>query len=101
VAVSLGVYYDGKAIPTLYFYSSTGLTGATTTTPSPTAFGQPPVYGGARLSPAPTTDGSTTVNHTNLPTVTLQPSFFIQTNAASTKTMVVDYFMASCEISRF
>jgi hypothetical protein len=101
VAVSLGIYYDGKSNnANLYFYSSTGLTGATTSTPSPTAFGQPPVYGGARVAAA-SNDGLNAIPLTNLPIVNLQPSFFIQTNAASAKTMVVDYVMAACEISRF
>ena len=100
VSVALGIYYDGKGIANLYGYSSTGLTGATQTTPSPTAFGTPPIYGGTRVCSA-SNDGINVNPLTNLPTVNLQPSFFVQTNASSTVTMIVDYVIASCEIARF
>ena len=99
VALQLGIYYDGRPTPTLYIYSSVGLIG-NQAQPSPTAFGQPPVFGGAMvgsMSADPTALGPLT----NIPTVNLQPSFFTQTNAAATKTMVVDYVVAACEILRF
>jgi hypothetical protein len=99
-ALSLGFYYDGKATPTLYFYSSAGLVSNTSASPTPTAFGAPPIYGGAIVGSA-SADPANPNPLTNLPTVNLQPSFFVQTNAASTTTMVVDRIAAVCEINRF
>jgi len=98
-ALQLGFYYDGRPTPTLYFYSSVGLIG-NQAQPSPTAFGMPPVYGGAMVASA-SSDGLNPNPLTNLPIVNLQPSFFIQTNAASAVTMAVDYVTAACEINRF
>jgi hypothetical protein len=99
VALQLGFYYDGRPTSNLYFYSSVGLIG-NQAQPSPTAFGMPPVYGGAMVASA-SNDGLNPNPLTNLPIVTLSPSFFIQTNAASTTTMAVDYVHAACEILRF
>ena len=99
-ALSLGIYYDGKAVPSLHIFSSTGLIGSTAA-PSPTAYGAPPVYGGADTGLSIGSDPNAANPLTNLPTVNLQPSFFIQTNTAAAKTMVVDYVWAACEINRF
>jgi hypothetical protein len=99
-AISLGIYYDGKPTSNLYFYSSTGLTGATVATPSPTAFGSPPIYGGARVASA-SNDGLNPNVLTNLPTALLAPSAFVQTNATATATMQLDYIIATSELSRF
>lgn len=96
---SLGIFYDGRPTSNLYFYSSAGLTGGTGT-PSPTAYGQVPIYGGTRVASA-SNDGINVNPLTNLPTVNLQPSFFIQTNAASAATLQVDYVVAACEVLRF
>lgn len=99
-ALSLGFYYDGRPNPTLYIYSSAGLVSNTSTSPTPTAFGAPPVYGGAMVG-SMSSDPSSLGALTNLPAVNIQPSFFIQTNAAAAKTMVVDRVYAACEINRF
>ncbi len=100
-AISLGIYYDGRPTSNLYFYSSTGLTGATVATPSPTAFGSPPIYGGVRTSQSASNDGLNPNPLTNLPTVNLAPSFWVQTNATAVATMQVDYVIAACEAPRF
>ena len=99
-ALALGIYYDGKGTANLYGYSSSGLTASGVAAPLPTAFGAPPIYGGARVVSA-SSDGLNANPLTNLPTVNLQPSFFVQTNTALAKTMQVDYVVAACEINRF
>jgi len=98
--ISLGIYYDGKPTSSLYFYSSTGLTGATVATPSPTAFGAPPIYGGVRVASA-SNDGLNPNPLTNLPTVLLSPSVQVATNTTTVATMLLDYMFCACEINRF
>ena len=101
VALQLGFYYDGRPTSNLYFYSSVGLIG-NTAQPSPLAYGMPPVFGGAMVASA-SNDGLNPNTLTNLPSAAtnLSESFFIQTNAALTKTMNVDYIYGGCEILRF
>lgn len=99
-ALSLGFYYDGRPNPTLYIYSSAGLVSNTSTSPTPTAFGAPPIYGGAMVG-SMSADPSSLGALTNLPNVNLQPSFFMQTNAASAVAMVVDRVFCATELLRF
>jgi hypothetical protein len=98
--LALGWFYDGRPTPTLYGFSSTALTSLGYLG---TAFAQPQIFGGAMFGAM---GGDQTVAAalqplTNLPIVALQPSFFVQTNAASAVTMDVDYVFGSTEIPRF
>lgn len=88
--MSLGFYYDGKPIPTLYIFSSTPLA-------TPTQFGQPYYQGGVMVASmgAQSPSGSLL---TNLPTAAITPSFAATTNAASAVTFQTDYIMAAQEI---
>lgn len=87
-SLSLGIYYDGKPTPTLYYFASSGLT-------TPVAFQSPfPVYGGVIRA--------STQTMTNLTANVLQPSFDLIANGGSgAVTMKVDYVMAANEILRF
>lgn len=100
--ISLGIYYDGRPTSNLYFYSSTGLTGSTTSTPSPTAFGQVPIYGGVRVASA-SNDGLNPNPLTNLPLAAtlVAPSVLVSTNSATVGTVLLDYMVSACEVLRF
>lgn len=93
--ITLGWYYDGKALATLYFFSSSTQTAAT-------AFGQPNVMGGLAVASA-SADGSNTNTLANLPasTAVLQPEMQLITPTSVVETMAVDYIGAAVEINRF
>lgn len=92
-ATTLGFYYDGRAVPTLYAYSSIGLT-------ANTAFGPDPVFGGARVIAF----GANSANAlTNLPLAAtgLTLGFGITTGASVAKTATIDYVGAGMQLARF
>jgi hypothetical protein len=102
---SLGWYYDGLPIPTLYFFASPAIAtytaGALT---APVAFSGPSSPGGVMVAAASSDPSYTAPNVlTNLPAATmlLAPDLYVVTNSSAAKTMQVDYVMAAAELNRF
>jgi hypothetical protein len=91
--IVLGFYYDGAATPTLYVYSSAGL--------SQTAFGQPAPMGGQIVAEAGALATVTTNVLTNLPASVLSPMIAIRATPVAIKTCSVDYLYAANAIARY
>lgn len=91
---TLGFYFDGRATPTLYVFSSTPV-------PALVALGQPTWSGGVMVTAA----GSLSPVNTslaNLPLATnLAIGFGLTEGAAAATTMTTDYILAANEILRF
>jgi hypothetical protein len=91
--ITLGFYFDGRADPTLYIYSSTPV-------PALVAQGQPYWNGGVCVASAGAQSPSG-VTLANLPTVNLAPGFGFQETAAGAQTLQTDYVFVANEILRF
>jgi hypothetical protein len=85
----VGWYYDGKSTPSLYVFSSAGLT-------SPTLYERSSQYNGGALVAVQT-------DMTNLPAATqaLTLGFGITTGASAAHTNTVDYVGAASQVNRF
>jgi hypothetical protein len=94
-AHTLGYYYDGKQTPTLYIYSSIGMT-------ANTAFGLDPVYGGRPVVAAGVNAVSGNLL-TNLPLTTtgLTVGFGLTAGESVAKTATYDYVGAAMQVARF
>lgn len=78
-------YYDGKPTPTLYFYSTIGLT-------TPTAFGAPYYTGGNQAVAVASSEAGATNTLANLPTADLRGGFALKSGAATfTGVAVIDF----------
>jgi hypothetical protein len=88
-AYTVGWYYDGKSTPSLYVFSSAGLT-------SPTLYERSSQYNGGALVAVQT-------DMTNLPAATqaLTLGFGITTGASAAHTNTVDYVGAASQVNRF
>jgi hypothetical protein len=91
---TLGWYYDGKATPTIYFYTSLSLTASS-------AFGTPPNNGGVVVASA-SSDPLASVAITNIPlsTTLLAPQFYMVEPGTTQATMTVDWIFAASQINR-
>jgi hypothetical protein len=92
--ITLGWYFDGRATPTIYVYSSAGL-------PALVAQGQPFWTGGQMVAAA----GAQAPGGLNLATVlpigiNMAPAFGFVETVAGAQTMVTDYIFAANEILR-
>lgn len=86
VPLALGFYYNGSTSnPTLYAYSSTGMT--------------LPSFAGSAINTGGAIVGSPVL--TNLPASLLAPTIAIQTSTAAIKTVDWDYLVAANEVNRF
>jgi hypothetical protein len=94
-AVSLGWYYDGKAVPTIYFFSSS-------VSPTQSALGQQNNIGGLVVTSA-SSDPAATNSLVNIPVAAtvMAPQIYMVTPNAFAKTIAVDFIGAACEINRF
>ena len=91
VPTTIGFYYDGRATPTLWFFSSA-------TPGSGAAFGQYKPLGGVMVASA---GGPSPVNSlANLPVAVLSPGFGIRATPASAKTLTTDFLVAGSEMLR-
>jgi hypothetical protein len=90
--LALGFYYDGRATPTLYAFSST-------VSPAIVAFGVPYFTGGDIVT---SVGAQAPVNTTlTLPSVVLAPGFGITEGAAAAEVLTTDYIMAANDILRY
>ena len=92
VPMTLGFYYDGKAIPTLYVFAN-DVSGISVPPGTATPFGGQQKASAGALA----TSG---VLLTNLPTANLSRGFGIQTASAAVKTMTTDFIGVMAEVAR-
>lgn len=95
-AYSVGFYYDARSTPTLYVYSSIGLT-------APVLWeGNTQIYGGM-VTTSIGGNSPTNPSLANLPTATdgLRLGFGITTGANAAHTNTIDYVGAASEVNRF
>lgn len=92
-AYTLSFYYDGKPTPTLYFYTTIGMS-------TPTAFSVPYFSGGNQVIASASSETGATNALTNIPVAAtlLTAGFALKATTAAVKTGTVDYMLASEEI---
>ena len=90
-AYTLSFYYDGRATPTLYFYTTIGMS-------APTAYSAPYFSGGNQVIASASSDPAATNALTNLPTAALTAGLAIKATTAAVRTATVDYILAAEEI---
>jgi len=93
---TLGWFYDGAPTPTLYFYTSAGL--------SNTAFSNPPITGGVMVAAASSDSSYTAPNVlTNLPaaaTVMAPQLYMVQPTTTTAPTIALDWMLCAAELAR-
>ena len=90
----VGFYYDGKPTPSLYFYSSIGLT-------FPSAFTNPYFNGTSQAVAVASAFPGSLFSLVNLPNVVLAPGFGIKSGVTAAQTMTLDYLFCANEVNRF
>lgn len=90
-AYTLSWYYDGRSVPTVYFYTTIGMA-------SPTANSQPYFTGGNQCIASASSDPAATNSLANIPTVAMTAGLALRGTTAALRTATVDYLAAAQEI---